>query len=184
MGHVRTASAPDATTGAQQAGRKWRSWKPQLETPQLEKAQSASQEESNEAVPAKIFKLVRSSSAELLSKFSPDSSPDDDKVNLRKELEKELDDIRLSIEKILPFRKYRSASPLRHSDIPAGAANVARAASTTVSRTPQNANMQPKHGGGGGSADASAGAQMPAAQARRMTFDELKNKPLPKIAAL
>ncbi|KAF2467866.1 uncharacterized protein BDR25DRAFT_233152 [Lindgomyces ingoldianus] len=156
--HVRRASAPDATPDAQY-GRKAKGWKPRLQ----------GQEETIEGQPSKI---IRSSSADLLSKFSPDSSPDGTEVSIGKELERELD-LRLSFSGGLPFRKTRSASPLRHSDMPTGAANVGRS-TTVVSRLPQDPVIL------------KAGENMTAGkpEKRRMTFDELKNKPLPKIAAL
>ncbi|KAF2733379.1 hypothetical protein EJ04DRAFT_273561 [Polyplosphaeria fusca] len=146
-GHMRRSSAPDATTGAQQDfGRKAKGWKPTLR----------GQGEPAETPPIVI---PRSSSADLLSKFSPDSSPDNE-VNLKREFERELD-FRLTLIRSLPFRKSRSESPLRpKSDIPLGAGDVARG--STGSRTPREAD----------------------AVARRMTYDDVKNKPLPRIAAL
>jgi hypothetical protein len=156
-GHMRRASAPDASTGVEQPGRMAKGWKPQLHC----------QEEGKEHRPPK---MVRSSSAELLSKFSPDSSPEDN-VNLRTELERELD-VHLSLVNSRHLvRKTRSESPLRHSDIPGGAtsaANLVRA--STISRMSLDLRAS-KHG------DTALGT-------KRMTFDEIKNKPLPKIAAL
>lgn len=122
-------------------------WKPQLKD----------QIDRGEVHPAKI---LRSSSADLLSRFSPDTSPDDDKVNLRREFERDLD-LRMSSEKFLPVRKIRSADPLEYSPSPLNAATTSRLSKT---------------------GDAEAGAQM--LDRVRRTFDEVKNKPLPKIAIL
>lgn len=157
VAHARRASAPDTTTGAEQQGRMAKGWKPQLQGRQ-------------DGVNNHPLRIIRSSSAELLSKFSPDSSPEDNSVNLRRELERELESV-LSHASSRPLRRSRSESPLRHSDIPGGTTHVNRV--TMISRMPQNPRM-PKH------ADTGAGAQ----QSRRMTYDELKNKPLPRIAAL
>ncbi|ORY19276.1 hypothetical protein BCR34DRAFT_528201 [Clohesyomyces aquaticus] len=159
-GHIRRASAPDTAAGAQ-SDRKAMGWKPRLQNP-----------EELGAGKSQPSKIIRSSSAELLSRFSPDSSPDGTEISIRKELERELD-LRLSHPSGLPFRKTRSASPLRHSDIPGGAANLDRA-TTVVSRMPQD----PMSRKGRESGTVGVGEK------RRMTFDELKNKPLPKIAML
>ncbi|KAF2267275.1 hypothetical protein CC78DRAFT_94716 [Lojkania enalia] len=159
--HIRRASAPDASTGGQNPARKAKGWKPKLR----------GQTDPSECLPIII---PRASSAELLSRFSPDSSPDNNEVNLKNEFERELDlrDLGSNFANALPFRKSRSVSPLRHSDILAGATNVFRA--STLSRMSRNPSI-PKQGENGPRIKA---------EARRTTLDELKNKPLPKIAAL
>ncbi|KAF2179882.1 hypothetical protein K469DRAFT_594590 [Zopfia rhizophila CBS 207.26] len=150
--HMRRASAPDTTAGAQQ-GRKAKGWKPQLR----------GQEEASESLPINI---PRSSSVNF-SRFSPDSSPEDNEVSMRKEFEKELDR-RLSFGKTLPFRKIRSESPLRHSDIPGGAETISRTITLSgLPRDPMDAKDGPK-----------------VKHMSQMTLEELKNKPLPNIAAL
>lgn len=164
-GHMRHSSAPDASAGTPHSSRKTKGWKPQLK-------------DQDEKIETQAPRIPRSSSAELLSKFSPDSSPDDDKVDLRQQFEKDLD-FRLSFDKFLPFRKIRSADPIRHSDIPGGAANAIRAAFST-SRSPQTP-KSPKTTDE--SNDAASKPQTPA-QVWRMAFDDMKNKPLPKIAPL
>jgi hypothetical protein len=143
-GHIRRASAPDATTGSEQhtGERMAKGWKPILQP-------------SDTTILHHPGKIVRSSSAEMLSKFSPDSSPDTSDVSPRTELERELAN-RLSLAKRGSIRKSRSESPMRHSDIPLGPMRI--------SRMPQEP-YSPK-------------------RAKRMTFDDVKNKPLPKIAAL
>lgn len=158
-GHIRHASAPDATIIAQQAGRKAKGWKPQLKE----------QVENIERLAAKIR---RASSAEQLSRFSLGSSPENNEVDLRKELENQLD-LRRGNSRALPFRKTRSASALRHSDVPAGIANINQA--LTMGTMPQDVH-DPKswHVDYGPSA----------VRAGRPPHDEMKYKPLPRIAAL
>lgn len=143
-GHIRRASAPDATTSSeQQTGERMaKGWKPTLQP-------------SDSTILHHPAKITRSSSAEMLSKFSPDSSPDTSDVSPRTELERELAN-RLSQAKRASIRKSRSESPMQHSDGPIGPMRI--------SRMPQEP-YSPK-------------------RAKRMTFDDIKNKPLPKIAAL
>ncbi|KAF2685088.1 hypothetical protein K458DRAFT_20116 [Lentithecium fluviatile CBS 122367] len=155
-GHMRHVSAPDVTAGAQQSHRMSKGWKPQLK-------------DRVERTGLDTTKIIRSSSADLLSRFSPDTSPDDERVSLRKEFERDLD-LRLASEKFLPVRKIRSADPLRQSPSPPHAVTGVGRVSTTTSRASITS-------------DAGAGAQM-SDRERRMTFDEVKNKPLPKIAML
>lgn len=128
--------------------------------------------------------LNRSSSAELLnrlnagadnilhkfsleSRFSPDASPEDNKISLRKELDRELDSRHSYVKNTRAFRKSRSASSLFQSDwsLAEDLASIG-AGTVTVSRMPQDPVIVKKKA------------------ARRMTFDEIKNKPLPKIASL
>ncbi|KAF2106608.1 hypothetical protein BDV96DRAFT_654610 [Lophiotrema nucula] len=159
--HIRQSSAPDATMSAQEYDRKAKGWKPTLRN----------QDHQAESLPIHI---PRSSSADLLSKFSPDSSPEDNNVSMRTQFEMDLE-LRLSLIKALPIRKSQSASPLRHSDIAVGATNATRSSSRTQTR---RNSTNARH-----TDDTVAGAQ-----SNRMTFEktfeEIKNKPLPKIAAL
>ena len=140
QGHMRHVSTPDVVAGAQeQTSRMSKGWKPQLKD-QVERSS-----------PRSSFQTPRSVSADLLSRFSPDTSPDDEKVSLRKELERNLD-MRLSSERSLPVHKILSSDPLRYSPSPE-------------------------------SSDVEARAKLEG-RGRLMTFDEVKNKPLPKIAVL
>jgi hypothetical protein len=168
-GHMRTASAPDATSGAQQpvhAERMAIGWKPQL----IDLDLSQKQESGSLSVgdkPIKIVKLVHSLSEGFLSRFSPDTSPVDNLKKPRQELERKLD-ARLIIRKLVPGRS-RSADPMRHSSAP----TIAEAAAAMVSNMPHDLET-PKN------RSASAEAE----SKRRIPFDELKNKPLLRIAVL
>ncbi|KAF2793673.1 hypothetical protein K505DRAFT_375197 [Melanomma pulvis-pyrius CBS 109.77] len=174
-GHVRRASDSDTTCGAQEphpySGRKAKGWKPRLH----------GQEETLERNAAKI---TRSSSAELLSKFSPDSSPDDNTVDLRKAFENELEarwSIAMDSRDRVPVRKSRSASPLRGSAVPESSAkgrDELAGRATKVSRMPQEPRIAKQT-----TARIGVGAGK-VIEGRRLTFDEVKNKPLPRIAAL
>jgi hypothetical protein len=166
---MRTSSAPDTSRGAQEPqdpryDRMAKGWKPHLPSSSSEDHRKSPAEEDaplTQSVPIKLVKLVQSSSAaDFLSRFSPDTSPDDDTVSPRRELEREIDrTTRHSNPKPIP--RSRSADPMRHSL--GGAANPAEAAATMLSRMPQDLRMQ---------------------KTRRREFDEVKNKPLPRIANL
>jgi len=177
---VRRASAPVAgTTGGavnmeQQQGRMAKGWKPQLQD-QVTNATNS----SNVKRRGSRAHIPRSSSAELLSKFSPDSSPDDNTVNLRNELERELDG-RLALGKRESVRKSRSESPLRHSDLP-GRATSLFPRDVRLSRMPQEPRIMKRNS----ETRLEVGmGLLEGKEKKRMTFDEVKNKPLPKIAAL
>ncbi|KAF1848092.1 uncharacterized protein K460DRAFT_384303 [Cucurbitaria berberidis CBS 394.84] len=174
-GHVRTASAPDAMAGAQEPGaveRMAMGWKPQLARPNASQTESETQEpppqtiSESHSVPVKLVKLVQSKSANFLSRFSPDTSPDDNVKKPHEELEKELV-ARSSIASSPPPRRSRSADPMRHSS------NPADAAATMLSKMPQDLRL-PK----------SRVSSAEETSQRVMTFEEVKNKPLPKIAVL
>ncbi|OAL46887.1 hypothetical protein IQ07DRAFT_614102 [Pyrenochaeta sp. DS3sAY3a] len=180
--HMRTSSAPDTSRGAQEPqdpryDRKAKGWKPHLPSSSSEDHRKSPSEEDTDtpltqSVPIKLVKLVHSSSAaDFLSRFSPDTSPDDDSVSPRRELEREIDrttTARHSNPRPLP--RSRSADPVRRSlgagagaGAGVGAVNPAEAAATMLSRMPQDLRMQ---------------------KTRRREFDEVKNKPLPRIANL
>tara|TARA_R110002003_G_scaffold534_5_gene20216 strand:- start:5757 stop:6203 length:447 start_codon:yes stop_codon:yes gene_type:complete len=144
-------------------------WKPQLA------GQTAKPEDQAPVtVPVKIARIVRSSSAELLSRFSPDSSPDNDDKTPRHELDRNID-LRARVMKELPFRRSRSDSYMSQADATAGATSVEEAAAMLVSNVPQNSKL-PKgrtlHSEGVGK------------RKEVLKYDEVKNKPLPKIAVL
>jgi hypothetical protein len=105
----------------------------------------------------KAAQFVRSSSAELLSRFSPNSSPDDDDKTPQGELERSLDS-RIVVTKNLPFRKSRSAGALAS---PVGAKLVVSSVLKDVKEEKTRV--------------------LPSERRRRMTLDEVKNKPLPTI---
>ncbi|CAO2647346.1 Nn.00g082680.m01.CDS01 [Neocucurbitaria sp. VM-36] len=185
-GHTRTISAPDATSGAQDSGAVDRmaiGWKPQLVSRQSQgqvqsqvqqhQEQDRQQQQASpdtQSVPIKLVKLIQSSSADFLSRFSPDTSPDDDKKRPHEELERELNPRRASAGAV-PFPRSRSAdhSQMRH------ASNPAEAAASMLRQMPLDLRMQKGR-------DVSSGGEE--GGMRGMTFEEVKNKPLPKIAVL
>jgi hypothetical protein len=166
-GHMRTASAPDATSGAQQAtpsGRMAIGWKPQLPDLDLGQKQGLTgvERQTSEALPVRLLKLTHSSSEGFLSRFSPDTSPDDDLKKPHQELERELDS-RLITRKPVPARS-RSADPMRHSSVP----TVVEATTIMISKMPQDLET-PK-------------ARPVSTDAKpKIPFEELKDKSLPKI---
>ncbi|KAF1951616.1 hypothetical protein CC80DRAFT_480898 [Byssothecium circinans] len=168
VGHVRRASAPDTSTGAQHSIRKSKGWKPQLN----DQTETMENQQTRQSPP-----IIRSSSADPLSIFSPDTSPDNDQLDLRFEIEKELD-LRANIDQSVAMRRIRSEDPIRFSGLMSDA-SVARAA-TLVGRMPMLGQgirvlKSARKDDGSTVSDARAGAK---------TFEELKNKPLPKIAVL
>lgn len=190
-GHVRRASAPDPRTIAgaahseQPQERMAKGWKPQLQDPVpiAGPSNSGTATTNNVKTPTPTPSLSRphiprSSSAELLSKFSPDSSPDDNTVNLRRELERQLDDRFASV------RKSRSESPLRqmrHSDVPVAAKRM--------SRMPQDPRIAKRNSDvrmevGMAMLERERERKGKGKERGRWEFEEVKNKPLPKIAAL
>lgn len=151
---MRHASAPDVAAGAQQNNRMSKGWKPQLKeqtTPDLNL----------------LPNILTSGSAGAFSRFSPDTSPDDERISFRNEFGKEVD-LRLASERFHPVRKIQSADPLRPSPAPLVTSGKDRA---SVARR------------GSQTSDAEAGARIPEPETRK-TFAEVKNKPLPKIATL
>ncbi|KAJ4377437.1 hypothetical protein N0V83_000262 [Neocucurbitaria cava] len=185
-GHTRTISAPDATSGAQDPGalnRMAMGWKPQLASrPSQGQIQTGAQNQSQEqdrrtspdtqAVPIKLVKLVQSTSADFLSRFSPDTSPDDDMRRPREDLERELDARRASAS-AMPSRRSRSADHSQMRQV----SNPAEAAASMLRQMPMDLRMQK------GRVVSSGGVGL---EERRMTntYEEMKNKPLPKIAVL
>lgn len=161
-GHKRRASAPDAPLVDDETGRKAIGWKPQLA--------DQSRPDDTLSVPIKLHQLTRSSSAEFLSRFSPDSSPDNNDVTPGGELERNIE-LRSRVMKELPFTRQTLAPPASNG---AGArSSIVEAAAAMVSRMPSDL-MVPK---------TRVLHSEPVAR-RRMRFEEVKNKPLPKIAML
>ena len=153
-GHVRHASAPNVTGGASH------SYYYSVRRAKGWKPQLTGQTEVLEGTSPT---LVRSLSAELLGKFIVESSAEGGaRESLRETLEDALDkqwNITADSKVTKPIRKTRSESPIRRLDILEESKE--RRSVMMVSRMPQNPAMK-----------------------RRMTFDELKDKPLPRIAAL
>ncbi|KAJ4293359.1 hypothetical protein N0V90_008641 [Kalmusia sp. IMI 367209] len=88
--------------------------------------------------------------------------------------EDEKDVRRSAIDKFVPFRKIRSEDPIRSSNSPQGPETTARAV-TTTSRVLQSPAV---------AETGSPVAALELVRKRRMTFEDVKNKPLPRIAAL
>jgi hypothetical protein len=160
-GHKRNISAPDTTVGAQEPDRMAMGWKPQLAVKTQEQEKSASQTLS---VFTTLPRIVRSSSAELLSRFSSDTSPESDDKTPQGELERNLD-LRARVMKELPFRRSRSADPMVCPDVTSGAAGSIK-----------------EEGGVRGGETRMLHSEV--GRKWRMRFEEVKNKPLPKIAIL
>jgi hypothetical protein len=160
-GHKRNISAPDTTDGAQKPNRMAMGWKPQLTVKTQESDKSASE---TLCVPTKLPRIVRSSSAELLSRFSPDTSPESDEKTPQGELERNLD-LRARVMKELPFRRSRSADPMVCPDVTTGAAWSVKEEGEM--RGGETKLLHPEVG-----------------RKWRTRFEEVKNKPLPKIAIL
>jgi hypothetical protein len=123
------------------------------------------QEEAVGGTPLKA-QIVRSSSAELLGKASLERNASGGASESLSEVFEDALRVRWSlvidVNQQVPVRKTRSESPLRPSDIPEDLEDgTARERTTLVSRMPQNPTVK-----------------------RRTNFEELKNKPLPRITAL
>jgi hypothetical protein len=172
-GHKRTASAPDATAQAEEALKRDRmamGWKPHLISPTPDPEEQSPLEFLS--MSTKLARIVRSSSAELLSRFSPDSSVDNDDIAPALEVERN-SDLRPRIMKELPFRRSRSAGPVTHPDVSAGAGSsiVDEAAKAMVKGMPEDL-VKTRH------------LHSEPERRRKTWFEEAKNKPLPKIAIL
>lgn len=169
-GHKRRASAPDVALGDDDdTDRKAMGWKPQLsDKPRAEDADTLS-------IPIKLHHLTRSSSAEFMSRFSPDSSPDNADVVPAAELERNID-LRSRVMKELPFTRQTLTLP---AAAPAGRvsdgarSSIVEAAAAMVSRMPPDL-VVPK----------TRVLHSEPERRRKMRFEEVKNKPLPKIAML
>ncbi|KAL5117372.1 hypothetical protein ACEQ8H_004688 [Pleosporales sp. CAS-2024a] len=173
-GDKRTSSAPDVAAGAQESPQKdcmTIGWKPLL-TDSLEDRNLDQAMPDVTCASIKLTKVVRASSAELLSRFSPDTSPDDDETTPRRQLERNFD-LRARVMKELPFRRSRSVGPTSRSDVDVGVqrSSIVEAAAAMVSNMPQD--LIPK-------------TRMRSRPERKKTmmWDDWRNKPLPRIAKL
>ncbi|KAF2743252.1 hypothetical protein M011DRAFT_451796 [Sporormia fimetaria CBS 119925] len=177
-GHVRHSSAPDGaqantTAGAAEemrTGRMALGWKPEL--------RCATDTDVKERLETKRQSvMVRSASQELLSLPDLDSSPDGSLTSLRKELEKDLDCSGAQIWKSQSESLLRAGTGLEAEE---------KDIAGRVSRMPQRPKI-PKRGSDERSSvsigdSGNEGAE--GKRARRLTMEESKNKPLPKIAVL
>ncbi|KAF1830515.1 hypothetical protein BDW02DRAFT_98406 [Decorospora gaudefroyi] len=186
-GHKRTASAPDATSGAQQSPRMAMGWKPQLQEKRTSQEQARPSQErprpSHEQVqlPAEpseplnvareLVALIHSSSTHFFSRFSPDTSPDDE---VKRPLEREL------VSKNIVARKPLHASESSAAD------SVRRSSESTpvvvVADAKMRTDVEEIHGT---ERSRSADAVAVAGGKRRrgtMVYEDVKNKPLPRIA--
>lgn len=175
-GSTRTASPLNTTSGAESQAtvdRKARGWKPHL--PDQHAGPTPETQRPPATEPVAPFKLVQSASAHFLSRFSPDTSPDDDTKTPRDELERNIA-WRTHSTNALPYRRSRSVEIMRHSS--ASAASPAEAAASMRFRMPQDLRTQ-------GNWPAHAEADMERRGKMTMAaFNQVKNKPLPKIAVL
>ncbi|KAF2851884.1 hypothetical protein T440DRAFT_46451 [Plenodomus tracheiphilus IPT5] len=172
--HTRTASAPasDAVCGAdapQQINRMAMGWKPQLagqtDLPSQSKVDSGRNKPSV---------LTQSTSAGFLSSFSPDISPSDDDATFSDVYGDALN-ARKVARKPLPIRRSSSAGAIRlHADATTGAVDPAEAAAVMLSRMPKDIRLQGRRSSGG----FLEGGQ------KKAKFEDVKNKPLPRIAIL
>ncbi|KAH7396196.1 hypothetical protein BKA66DRAFT_259519 [Pyrenochaeta sp. MPI-SDFR-AT-0127] len=175
-GSIRTASPSNTTSGAEPpppVDRKAMGWRPNV--PDQHHHHSSEVQRAPETEVVAPFKLVQSASAHFLSRFSPDTSPDDDFKTPRTELERNID-MRTQGAKAARYRRSRSAEPMRHSS--ASAASPAEAAATMRIRMPQDLRTQ-RNWESNTEADSESRRKMTTA-----TYDEVKNKPLPRIALL
>jgi hypothetical protein len=176
-GHRRNASAPDVAAGDHllEVDRMAFGWKPHLtvQTP----ARIFEPQELHEAevppVLTRPVKFVRSSPVDLRSRFSPDSSPENDRKSCGWELDKHVER-KSRVMRELPFRRSKSLGPTAYPDVSAGARpSIEEAAAAMVNNMPRDLQV----------AQYRVMHSEPQIK-RKMTLDEAKNKPLPKIAML
>ncbi|KAL6702623.1 hypothetical protein ACN47E_001292 [Coniothyrium glycines] len=175
--HTRTSSAPDATSGAQQVNsqsRMARGWKPQL--PSYGSEQSASSQELNLTkpvyVPLKSAQLTPSRSLGFLSRFSPDTSPDEDEKKPQVQWERQFEALSVK-RKPVPARRSWSVESTRDEKSTPAAADPAQAAARMLSRMPRDVRLH-KRGLSREEVERKTKAQ----------YEDIKNKPLPRIAFL
>lgn len=181
--HIRHSSAPDATAGAANASasmnttRKAKGWKPRLR----------GQQEIFEG--QQPIQNLRTGSADLTTLLKNAENVNTNVFGFEKEL-----DLRTRLGKGLPFRKTRSMSPLRQEESlqsndekRAKTATTVTASATLTTATTAGIRIPT----GSGSNNVETGVQtttsrrdIVATRPRRMTYEEVKNKPLPKIAVL
>jgi hypothetical protein len=173
-GHKRNASAPDVGTGGQslEMNRMALGWKPRL-TLQTPERSSEPHVAEIPLMPIRPAKFARSST-DLRSRFSPDSSPDLERRSSRWDLDSHIiHSARIMRE--LPFRRTKSVGPRDHPDVSAGARpSIREAAAAMVSNMPRDLQIA-KH---------RILHSEPLSKKKMMAFDEVKNKPLPRIAML
>lgn len=154
--HKRTSSAPDASFGAQESPQRAHpanGLQPPDSTPT-----EGHQQSDVATASVKLAKVVRSSSAEqFMSRFSPDSSPDNNGTTPRRQLERNLD-IKARVIKGLPFTR----------------SSIAEAAAAMVSNMPRDL-IIPK----------ARGLHLePVGRKKMNIWADWRNKPLTRIAHL
>jgi hypothetical protein len=176
-GHKRNASAPDVAVGGHplEVDRMALGWKPRLtvQTPaRLWEAQESHGAEIS-PMPTRPVKVVRSSPIDLRSRFSPDSSPELDRKSCGWELDKHMER-KTRVMRELPFRRSKSLGPTAYPDVSAGARpSIEEAAAAMVNNMPRDLQIAQYRF-----------LHVEPQSKRKTTFDEVKNKPLPKIAML
>lgn len=168
---VRSCSAPasDAPGGADhpsQPSRMAMGWKPQLADQTNLRAQSKAEFESN-----KPFRLRRSTSAGFLRNFSPDVSPLDEEISFSDVYGRALDAASPADETSPTQRSWSDGAMRRHADATTGAVDPAQAAAVMLSKMPEDIRLR---------GSTSSGALI----VKKSRFDDVKNKPLPRIAYL
>ncbi|KAI8933064.1 hypothetical protein NX059_009709 [Plenodomus lindquistii] len=173
--HMRATSAPtpalDATCGAdlsQQPDRMAMGWKPQLAGQAVHGSKIKANVEQVKPLP-----LPRSASAGFLSNFSPDISPYNDDTTFNDAYGRALD-TRTIARKPLPNRHSWDLGAMGpNADATTGAVDPAEAAAMMLSKMPRDIMVRGRKSSG-----ALTDGQ------RRARFEDVKNKPLPRIAHL
>lgn len=170
----RIVSAPtsDAVCGAdepQECSRMAIGWKPRLAGQTDFQSQSQTQPDSERN---KSSTVIQSTSAGFLSNFSPDISPSDDDITFS-DIYGQVLGTEAIVRKSLPIRRSWSAGALRlHADATTGAVDPAEAAAVMLSKMPKDIKLY---------GSKSFGALM---EQKKKKFEDVKNKPLPKISIL
>lgn len=111
---------------------------------------------------------IRSSSAHILEGSNSGNGPESQKSSI------ELERNRARVMKELPFRRSKSVDPIQMNDAIAGAASIAEAAAAMMSKMPADMKTMPK----------TRKLHSQPMNRNRVDYDDVKNKPLPKIAIL
>ncbi|KAF2021138.1 hypothetical protein BU24DRAFT_446225 [Aaosphaeria arxii CBS 175.79] len=192
--HSRSASAPDATCGAQEDGeaageRKAKGWKPSTGGGRYKQSSSDQSRDTSASTDRSFYHSLfpRSSSADLFGRPTADSGLANVANGVNRDAEKE-SEIGLRIArtiKEMPFRKSRSATSLRPPQYPTAPSSSSAAAATAerqapppvISRMPQRPRIQKKTVDVWGGAAAVVDPDLH----KMTTLDKLKNKPLPAV---
>lgn len=164
-------------------------WKPQLSnlTHQTQPT-TIHNDSATEIILEKSVKQVQSTSAGFLSHFSPDIHPDDSTKFPQPELKVAIDVHSLPLK---PLRHHRAASvsALQYNRIPVVAADPAEAAKRMLSKMPKDIKVpRPVQGNrrsmvlGEVTGNTKRVMKVDNRKEKVMVYEEIKNKPLPRIA--